>query len=108
MAHARGKAREVADRVGIPEGGAVLGADTEVVLDGVALGKASHPAEAEEMLRSLAGRTHVVMTGLSAGSRVSCMWRGRLLMTSKIFARTPARASNLSSLGPAKTERPRR
>jgi len=64
MAHARGKAREVADRVGIPEGGAVLGADTEVVLDGVALGKASHPAEAEEMLRSLAGRTHVVMTGL--------------------------------------------
>jgi septum formation protein len=64
MAHARGKARDVAERVGIPDGGAVLGADTEVVLDGVALGKAADPAEAGEMLRALAGRTHVVMTGL--------------------------------------------
>lgn len=64
MAHARGKAREVAERVGIPDGGAVLGADTEVVLDGIALGKASDQAEAGEMLRALAGRTHVVMTGL--------------------------------------------
>jgi len=64
MAHARGKARDVAERVGIPDGGAVLGADTEVVLDGVTLGKAADPAEAEEMLRALAGRIHVVMTGL--------------------------------------------
>ncbi len=64
MAHARGKARDVATRVGIPEGGAVLGADTEVVLDGVTLGKATDEAAAAAMLRALAGRAHVVMTGL--------------------------------------------
>ncbi len=64
MAHARGKARDVATRVGIPEGGAVLGADTEVVLDGVTLGKAIDEAAAAAMLRALAGRAHVVMTGL--------------------------------------------
>lgn len=64
LAHARGKARDVAARVGIPQGGAVLGADTEVVLDGAALGKARDAAEAERMLRSLAGRSHEVMTAL--------------------------------------------
>ena len=64
MAHARGKAREVAERVGIPAGGAVLGADTEVVLDGAALGKAPDEAAARAMLQSLAGRAHEVMTGL--------------------------------------------
>ncbi len=64
MAHARGKAREVAGRVGIPDGGAVLGADTEVVLDGIALGKAADEAEARGMLQALAGREHTVMTGL--------------------------------------------
>ncbi len=73
MAHARGKARDVATRVGIPEGGAVLGADTEVVLDGVTLGKATDEAAAAAMLRALAGRAHVVMTGLvlvtAAGER---------------------------------------
>lgn len=64
MAHARGKAREVAARVGIPDGGAVLGADTEVVLDGATLGKAPDEAAARVMLESLAGRVHEVMTGL--------------------------------------------
>jgi len=64
MAHARGKARDVAARLGIPDGGAVLGADTEVVLDGVALGKALDEDSARAMLQSLAGRSHDVMTGL--------------------------------------------
>jgi len=64
MAHARGKARDVAGRVGVPEGGAVLGADTEVVLDGRALGKAPGPTEARAMLQALSGRTHQVMTGV--------------------------------------------
>jgi septum formation protein len=64
MAHARGKAREVAGRVGVPDGGAVLGADTEVVLDGRALGKAAGPDEAREMLALLSGRDHQVMTGV--------------------------------------------
>lgn len=75
LAHARGKARDVAARVGVPEGGAVLGADTEVVLDDVALGKAADAGEAEAMLRSLAGRPHEVLTALvlitSDGERAS-------------------------------------
>lgn len=64
MAHARGKAREVAGRVGVPEGGGVLGADTEVVLDGRALGKAAGPPEARAMLEALSGRAHQVMSGV--------------------------------------------
>ncbi len=64
MAHARGKAREVAARVGVPADGAVLAADTEVVLDGRALGKAANPDVAREMLASLSGRSHEVMTGV--------------------------------------------
>jgi septum formation protein len=64
MAHARGKAHDVVARAGIPRGGAVLAADTEVVLDGRALGKAVTPDEARAMLLSLAGRAHQVMTGV--------------------------------------------
>lgn len=64
MAHARGKARDVVARAGIPEGGAVLAADTEVVLDGLALGKPADPAEARAMLGALSGRAHQVMTGV--------------------------------------------
>lgn len=64
MAHARGKARDVVARAGIPEGGAVLAADTEVVLDGRALGKPAGPAEARAMLEALSGRAHEVMTGV--------------------------------------------
>lgn len=64
MAHARGKAREVAERVGIPDGGGVLGVDTEVVLDGRVCGKATGRDEAAAMLRSLSGRAHAVMTAV--------------------------------------------
>ena len=42
----------------------VLGVDTEVVVDGESLGKAAGPAEAEEMLERLSGRTHEVVSGL--------------------------------------------
>lgn len=41
----------------------VLGADTTVVLDGRILGKPEGEAEAVEMLLSIGGRTHVVITG---------------------------------------------
>jgi septum formation protein len=64
LANARGKAREVAARAGIPDGGAVIGADTEVVLDGRTLGKPRSAGEAGEMLRALSGRAHEVLTGL--------------------------------------------
>lgn len=43
----------------------VLGADTEVVLDGRYLGKPRDAADAARMLRELGGRTHEVVTGLA-------------------------------------------
>ena len=43
----------------------VLGADTEVVLDGRYLGKPHDAADANRMLRELGGRTHDVVTGLA-------------------------------------------
>ena len=56
---AAGKARSV-------DGGdqPVLGVDTEVVVDGEALGKPAAAAEAEGMLEQLSGRTHDVISGL--------------------------------------------
>ena len=43
----------------------IMGADTMVVLDARILGKPETQAEAEEMLLSLSGRTHVVLTGVA-------------------------------------------
>jgi septum formation protein len=43
----------------------VLGADTTVFIDGVALNKPRDGAEARSMLRQLSGRTHTVFTGLA-------------------------------------------
>lgn len=43
----------------------IMGADTMVVLDAHILGKPETQAEAEEMLQSLSGRTHVVLTGVA-------------------------------------------
>jgi septum formation protein len=56
---AAGKARSV-------DGGEqpVLGVDTEVVVDGEALGKPADASEAEAMLERLSGRTHEVVSGL--------------------------------------------
>jgi septum formation protein len=45
-------------------GDAVLGADTIVVIGGLALGKPADAGEAARMLRRLAGRTHEVLTGV--------------------------------------------
>ncbi len=63
---ARDKARHVTRR--IREQGLtphpVLGADTEVVLDGEILGKPRDRAHGLDMLRRLAGRTHEVLSGL--------------------------------------------
>jgi septum formation protein len=73
VANARAKADDVAARVGpLAAGDAVIGADTEVVLDGRALGKAADRGEAEAMLRSLSGRVHSVVSAVSirtAGER---------------------------------------
>jgi septum formation protein len=43
----------------------VLGADTEVVLDGRIYGKPVDAADAAAMLRSLSGRTHAVISAIS-------------------------------------------
>jgi septum formation protein len=56
------KARAVAAR--LPDG-VVLGADTIVVVDGLALGKPAGPDDARAMLRRLRGREHEVITGLA-------------------------------------------
>jgi nucleoside triphosphate pyrophosphatase len=58
--HAAGKARSVGD----PDERPVLGVDTAVHLDGRVFGKPSGPEEAEEMLDSLGGHTHEVVSGL--------------------------------------------
>jgi len=62
--HAVEKARDVAARAGIPEGGGVLGADTVVVLGDRVLGKPADREEAGEMLGALAGRRHTVVTAV--------------------------------------------
>jgi nucleoside triphosphate pyrophosphatase len=54
LAHARGWAARP-----------VLGADTEVVLDGEILGKPADRAHALDMLGRLSGRTHQVLTAIS-------------------------------------------
>jgi septum formation protein len=57
--HAAGKARSV-------DGGErpVLGVDTMVVCDGRVLGKPADASEAEQMLETLGGKTHEVVSGL--------------------------------------------
>ncbi len=55
------KARAVAAR--FPQA-LVIGADTEVVLRGRALGKPRDRNDARRMLRELSGRTHLVYTAL--------------------------------------------
>ena len=56
---ARAKAQAV-----LPQDLPVLAADTLVLCDGALLGKPASPEDAARMLRSLAGRTHEVVTGM--------------------------------------------
>ena len=50
--------------VAVP-GAVVLGADTEVILDGRVFGKPADAGDAADMLRALSGRTHEVVTAVS-------------------------------------------
>ena len=54
----------MAGRLGVPPGGAVLGADTEVILDGRALGKPADREAAAAMLAALSGRAHTVRSAV--------------------------------------------
>jgi septum formation protein len=60
--NARAKALRVA--ASSPPGSLVLGADTVVAINGLALGKPHGPYDATRMLRLLSGQTHQVITGL--------------------------------------------
>ena len=61
--------RKKAEAVGLCHPGRlIVAADTIVVVDDNKLGKPHSEAEAKEMLRSLSGRSHTVMTGF-------CLWR---------------------------------
>lgn len=64
--YAREKASDIANR--FPED-LVVGADTIVVLDGKILGKPENARESYAMLKSLSGRTHTVITGVSLLNR---------------------------------------
>jgi septum formation protein len=64
VAHAQGKARSVQR-----PGAWVLGVDTTVAVDGTSLAKPANEDEARLMIRTLAGREHVVHSGL-------CLRRG--------------------------------
>ena len=57
-------AREKAAVVSARERAPVLAADTVVTVNGTILGKPESPADAARMLRSLAGRSHDVITGV--------------------------------------------
>jgi septum formation protein len=59
--HALGKADSISDLSGDRP---VLGVDTAVFLDGQMFGKAQGPGQAEEMLETLSGRAHEVVSGL--------------------------------------------
>jgi nucleoside triphosphate pyrophosphatase len=61
VAHAVGKARSVLAEA---DGRPVLGCDTEVVCGGRVYGKPAGAEGAREMLESLSGRTHDVVSGL--------------------------------------------
>ncbi|HLF49108.1 MAG TPA: Maf family protein [Methylomirabilota bacterium] len=63
VAVALAKARAVAREVTEPA--FILGADTEVVLDGHLLGKPGDAADAGRMLKALRGRVHEVITGVA-------------------------------------------
>ncbi len=75
VVNARRKAQAVAERVGVPSAGAVIGADTEVLLDGRALGKPGDARAATRMVSSLAGRAHEVVTAVAVVSRAATLQR---------------------------------
>lgn len=83
----------------------VLGADTVVVLDGEILGKPKNSAAAENMLKSLSGKTHFVLTGyavISAKETVSGVAKTKVIfnnLSEKLIKRYVATGSPLDKAG---------
>lgn len=67
------KCREVAERCAIGDNTIVIGCDTVVIQDGRVLGKPADEQDALMMLSELAGRSHIVVSGLSV------YYRGKFL-----------------------------
>ncbi len=69
------KARAGLKALGSPAGAVVLGADTEVVLEGEVFGKPADAAAARAMLQRLSGRTHAVLSAVCCvdATRESCV-----------------------------------
>lgn len=80
---AAAKAREVAAG---RRDGFVLGADTEVVLDGEVLGKPRDDADAGAMLERLSGRGHDVLTGYEVYDAAAGHGEGGVVRTRVEFA----------------------
>ncbi|MCL1852441.1 MAG: Maf family protein [Peptococcaceae bacterium] len=65
-----GELPSVGESVFVRQGPVVLAADTLVVLRGAVLGKPRNRAHAREMLLSLSGKTHTVLTGVAVMASV--------------------------------------
>ncbi len=63
--NARRKAAAGLELAGAGEGDVAIGVDTDVFLDGRALGKAATEEDARERLLALSGRTHEVLSGIA-------------------------------------------
>ncbi len=88
---ARLKATNVKEREG--EVGWILAADTIVVLDDEIIGKPKGPKDAIEMLKSLAGRMHVVHTGcclFGPGPPQGPFIEEEFVVTSKVWLSRPS------------------
>ena len=79
--------RKALDVAGRHAGATVIGADTLVDLDGRILNKPLDAADAARMLRLLAGRTHLVHSGI-------CVWRSEVARTALVSAAVTMRAAS--------------
>ena len=64
-AHAIGKARSVADRLGGGDSAFIIGSDQVMVLDGRVLGKPGAKSAALKQLQSMSGREHELVTAIA-------------------------------------------
>jgi septum formation protein len=84
---AEAKARAIALEIeGTKQDCIVIGADTVVELDGEIFGKPHDAARAREILASLSGRTHHVLTGIFLLRLPDCVARSAVESTSVTFA----------------------
>src|SRR3990172_3132566 len=84
---AEAKARAAVSRVGLLTGPVIIvAADTTVEIDGEILGKPASPDAPRQMLRTLSGRTHRVLTALALARLPDGATRSDLESTAVRFA----------------------